>query len=202
MSCDLRNITADVKYSPHITFVNRAKIITCTNHPLLLQHEDAAFLDRLVAVPFRYSVPKEQRNGKLLEELNAERASVVYDAIQAYRALRERNYQFSGDYVLNSMFSRGAVAMPASAEELVVQFVKQYCTVKHDAVSFVDDLYRAYCKHFPAASVSENWFGAKVLEEACGRIGLAGVYRGSKRRKEGQPNPQANIVGLCLREDV
>ena len=194
-------ITADVKYRPHITFVNRAKIVSCTNHPLLLQTEDAAFLDRLIAVPFRYSVPEEQRNGKLLKELNAERAAIVYDAIQAYRALRERNYRFSGEYTVNSMFSKGVATVPASADELIVQFVMKYCTIKHDAVTFVDDLYRRYCEHFPAASIAENWFGAQVLE-ACSRIGLAGVYRGSKRRKEGQPNPQANIVGLCLREDV
>jgi len=194
-------ITADVKYRPHITFVNRAKIVSCTNHPLLLQAEDAAFLDRLIAVPFWYSVPEEQRNGKLLKELNAERAAIVYDAIQAYRALRERNYRFSGEYAVNSMFSKSMATVPASTDALIVQFVMKYCTIKHDAVTFVDDLYRCYCEHFPAASVAENWFGAKVLE-ACGRIGLAGVYRGSKRRKEGQPNPQANIVGLCLREDV
>ena len=192
-------ITADVKYCPHITFVNYAKFIVCTNHPLMIQSEDPAFFDRIVAVPFRFSVPNEHRNRKLLDELVAERSAIVYDAIQAYQALRARNYQFSGDYEVNSMFSSRESAPAWSVDEMVQNFVQTHCSVAADAVAFVEDLYDCYCQHYPISGIKPSWFGSKVLD-ACQQLGYHDVYRGSKRRKEGQPNPQANLIGLRLKE--
>ena len=192
-------VTADVKYCPHITFVNHAKFILCSNHPLMVQGDEPAFYDRVVAIPFRFSVPKEHRNRDLPDELDAERSAIVYDAIQAYRALRVRNYQFSGDYQVNSMFSNREFASIRSVDEMVQNFVKTQCSVEADAVVFVDDLYSCYCQHYPISGIKPTWFGSKVLE-ACQQLGYHNVYRGSKRRKEGQPNPQANLIGLRLKE--
>lgn len=192
-------VTADVKYCPHITFVNHAKFILCSNHPLMVQGDEPAFYDRVVAVPFRFSVPKEHRNRNLPDELEAERSAIVFDAIQAYRALRARNYQFSGDYQVNSMFSNRELVSIRSVDELVQNFVKTQCSVETDAVAFVDDLYDRYCQHYPALGIKSTWFGSKVLE-ACRELGYPDVCRGSKRRKEGQPNPQANLIGLRLKE--
>lgn len=192
-------ITADVKYCPHITFFNHARFILGTNHPLLIQGEDPAFFKRAVTVPFLHSVPPEKQDPDLLERLNGERASIVFDAIQAYRRLCDRNYEFSGDYPINGMFQSSA-SIPRSVEAMVLDFVKNHCVIAPDSVAFVEDLYKSFCDIYTASAVGENQFGSKVLA-ACHTLGFLNVHRGKKRRKEGYPNPQANLVGLSLKEE-
>ena len=192
-------ITADVKYCPHITFFNHARFILGTNHPLLIQGEDPAFFKRAVTVPFLHSIPPEKQDPDLLERLNEERAAIVFDAVQAYRRLCERNYEFRGDYPINDMF-QSMVSIPQSVEAMILDFVKNHCVIAPDAVAFVEDLYKRFCAVYPASGIGGNQFGGKVLE-ACQTLGFLNVHRGTKRRKEGCPNPQANLVGLAIKEE-
>ena len=193
-------ITADVKYSPHVTFFNRAKFILGTNHALRTQEDDPAFFDRVVAIPFRYGIPRERRNPHLLEDLATERASIVYDALQAYRGLCSRSYQFSGTYEINEMFTGNGAATVQSVEALIQDFVKKHCVPAPGEVIFVDDLLSCFREHYPAAGVNEYRFGSSVLA-ACHALGIHGVSRGAKKRKDGHPNAQANLLGLKLKED-
>ena len=190
-------ITADVKYAPHITFFNRAKFILGTNHPLLIQGEDPAFFRRAVAIPFQYSVPREKQDPHLLERLEQERASIAFDAIQAYYYLRARGYVFAGTFPLNAMFLSETSSLQ-STEEMLRQFVQTQCVIDAEAIAFVDDLYEKFCENYPATAVKESWFGAKLLE-TCESIGFSEVHRGVKKRKPGHPNPQANLVGIRLK---
>lgn len=95
-------LTADVKYSTARAFRATGKLILVSNHPLLSKTPDKAFENRIVAVPFLHSVSKEEWDLHLLEKLKTERAAIAYKAIQAYYRLRQNQYQFSGDYVVNS----------------------------------------------------------------------------------------------------
>ena len=95
-------MTAEKKYSQARTFRATGKLILVSNHPLLTKTPDTAFENRIVAVPFLHSVPKEEWDLQLLEKLKYERSAIAYKAIQAYFRLRENQYQFSGDYVVNS----------------------------------------------------------------------------------------------------
>lgn len=192
-------ITADVKYSPHITFFNRAKFILGTNHALLTQDDDPAFFDRAVAVPFKHGIPHDRRNPDLLDALTSERASIVYDALQAYRALRDRNYQFSGHYPVNEMFVSCNAMQAPSTEAFVQKFVQNYCTVAPGEIIFVDDLFACFCEHYPSVGVNEYRFGNNILD-ACYALGFTEVSRGPKKRKQGNANAQANLVGLKFKE--
>jgi len=192
-------ITADVKYCPHITFFNRAKFILGTNHALLTQDDDPAFFDRVVAIPFKYGIPHDRRNPHLLDALASERASIVYDALQAYRALRDRNYQFSGHYPINEMFMSSKAMQAPSIESLVQEFVQNFCSVAPGELTFVDDLFACFCEHYPSTGVNEYRFGNNVLA-ACYALGFNEVSRGPKKRKEGKANAQANLIGLKLKE--
>lgn len=189
-------ITADVKYAPHITFFNRAKFILGTNHPLLIQGDDPAFFRRAVAIPFAYSVPKEQQDPNLLSHLEQERASIAFDAIQAYYYLRARGYVFAGTFPLNAMFWSETSGLQ-STEEMLRQFVQTQCVIEEEAVSFIDDLHKKFREGYPAAAVKENWFGSRLLE-VCERMGFSEVRRGGKKRKAGHPNPQAVLLGIRL----
>ena len=83
---------------------------------------------------------------------------------------------------------------------MILDFVKNHCVIAPDAVAFVEDLYKRFCAVYPASGIGGNQFGGKVLE-ACQTLGFLNVHRGTKRRKEGCPNPQANLVGLAIKEE-
>lgn len=192
-------ITADVKYSPHITFFNRARFILGTNHPLLIQGEDPAFFKRAIAIPFLHGTPPEKQDAHLLERLNNERAAVVFDAIQAYRKLRDRNYEFSGSYPINaSVWNQ--IGTPLSVDEMVLEFVRNQCIKAPESITFLDDLHNRFSECYPGAAIRVNHFGERILA-ACQALGISNVHRGTKRRKARGQNPQATLVGLTLKEE-
>ena len=66
-----------------ITFLNHAKFLFGSNHPLLTQDYDPAFFKRAITVPFQYGVALEAQDPYLLQKLNGERNASVFDAVQA-----------------------------------------------------------------------------------------------------------------------
>lgn len=72
-----------------------------TNHPLLLKHDDQAFWERIVVIPFRYQIPREQQIDNLEYKLMAEMPAIASRAIMAYYNLRNNHYCFSGDFEVN-----------------------------------------------------------------------------------------------------
>lgn len=95
-------ISAAKKYRDNRQFRYGGKLILVSNHQILTQRYDDAFWDRLVAIPFPYTVPPEEQDGNLLERLKPERDLIASKAIAAYWQLRNRAYRFSGLYEINS----------------------------------------------------------------------------------------------------
>ena len=95
-------ISAAKKYKDNRQFRYGGKLILVSNHQILIQRYDDAFLDRLVAIPFPYTVPPEEQDGNLLERLKPEKDLIASKAIAAYWQLRSRAYRFSGLYEINS----------------------------------------------------------------------------------------------------
>lgn len=95
-------ISAAKKYRDNRQFRYGGKLILVSNHQILPQRYDDAFWDRLVAIPFPYTVPPEEQDGNLLERLKPERDLIASKAIAAYWQLRNRAYRFSGLYEINS----------------------------------------------------------------------------------------------------
>lgn len=95
-------ISAAKKYKDNRQFRYGGKLILVSNHQILTQRYDDAFWDRLVAIPFPYTVPPEEQDGNLLERLKPERDLIASKAIAAYWQLRSRAYRFSGLYEINS----------------------------------------------------------------------------------------------------
>lgn len=194
-------ITADVKYNPHITFYNRARYILGTNHPLLTQERDDAFFERVIAVPFRYGVPRGQQNTHLLAELEAERPAIIHDAILAYQGLKQRNYVFSGSFRINEMFQSEEKVAALSPDDAVLNFVQTCCSPDDAAAVFIADLYAEFCRQNPSLPLSSTQIGNKVLD-ACARLGWNNVHRGQKVRRDKNSSPQANLVGLKFKERI
>lgn len=191
-------LTTDVKYAAHTTFYNTAKFIFGSNHLLLTQNSDPAFYRRAVVLPFSYTIPKEQQDFYLLEKLNQERDAIVYDAIQAYLALRAKNYVFSGNYILNEVIDSESQNTSPSVEALLCQFIREFCVVGDEYEAFVDDLYQGFVYNFGANSLAYDQFSSALLA-ACASMGVHCVRRTQKKRKPGCKNPLAHLAGIALR---
>lgn len=194
-------LTTDVKYAAHITFYNTAKFIFGSNHLLLTQNSDPAFYRRAVVLPFSYTIPKEQQDFYLLEKLNQERSAIVYDAIEAYLALRARNYVFSGNYTLNEVISSESQNTSPSVEAFLCQFIREFCVVGDEYEAFVDDLYQGFVYNFGANSLAYDQFSSALLA-ACTSMGVHCVRRTQKKRKPGCKNPLAHLAGIALRGSI
>lgn len=191
-------ITADVKYRPAITFLNRAKFVLGSNHPLLTQNENPAFSRRAICVPFSHTIPPHQQDRSLFDKLIRERDAIICSALQAYNELHTKNYQFAGDYPLNGIFYQnlGGLRVMRSEETALEEFIRDNFKPDSDGIVFIQDLQ----EQFQAETnfvIPPQTFSAKFLE-ACNRVGIPNVQRIGKKRKETGGNPQACLSGLSF----
>lgn len=94
---DRNLLSSERKFCQRTQFTNQAKLLFCTNHPIRLSGEkdDTAFWNRLVLLPFENSVPVEKQDRDLLKKLQWERGWIIREALEAYRQLVQRNFQFT-----------------------------------------------------------------------------------------------------------
>ena len=194
-------LSADVKFSSYVTFLNHAKFLFGSNHPLLTQDYDPAFFKRAVTIPFLYSVAPNAQDPGLLEKLNGERNAIVFDALQAYFALRARGYHFSGDFPVNGGFVSNLAGGKTCVSDLerAASFLKEYCVPSDDGRVFVETLFIAFCARFPEAEVDLERFSTLVLR-GCSLLSWHNVHRGKKERMEKGKNPQATLLGITFKE--
>lgn len=185
-------VSSDVKYRDRVQFRCTAKLLLATNHPILTKQKDDAFLERVVVVPFSYSVPKEARDPLLMERFNSERDVIATKAILAYFRLVEQRYKFSGQYVLNSVCMNANQEKGTSTDiaAVVFTFTQSCFTADADSEVFTEDAYNAFVDRY--GFVSMNIFSRYFYEYAgC----LYGAVQGRKRRPGGK-NPRYCVVGL------
>lgn len=108
----LKQLTGDVridceeKYVQGRTVVHHCKFLFATNHSIRLKQEDEAFYNRLVLIPFMYSVEEADKDYQLLEKLWQERDAIATRAAHAYRKLYKNNYIFAKSSMADDMLSK------------------------------------------------------------------------------------------------
>ena len=188
-------ISCDVKYGAMVSFYGRAKFILVTNHPLLTSERDDAFVERIVTIPFDYATPLESRDRYLIDKLNAEKDAIATRAVQYYWDLVGRNYDFEGDYNMNS--SQGIlqnVGESKDVEASIYQFLQCRFEPSDDEGIFTDDAHNLFInkygyidkKHFSNhfSFLSQQLFGAQKV----------------RRRRPSATNPISYILGIRLKE--
>ena len=186
-------VSAPKKFKSNRQFRFGGKLVLVSNHQILPRHNDDAFWDRLVPIPFPYTIPPEEQDGNLLERLKLERDVVASKAIAAYWRLRDRSYRFSGDYVINSGFflfddsdPRDVDLRPAIQAFLLQNFEATPC---FEGV-FVSDAHRLFTQL--VAPIPLNQFGAEFGNATIGILNA----RKERRRKPGETNPTSYIAGI------
>lgn len=135
-------LSADIKYMPRASFVNRAKILFATNHPVLTDSADEAFERRMIVIPFARTIPQEEQDFDLDAKLQAEKDAVVAKAIRYFLNLRGNRYIFAGNFPANCAVSTG--------DDLVSKiffFLSEYCT-EGDGWTPTEVLYAAFSSTF------------------------------------------------------
>ena len=187
-------VSADKKYSSRKQFKFTGKIIAVTNYPLLTTRRDNAFQERIVAVPFLYSVAPEKRLD-LLPYLRQERSAIAKKALAAYFELRKRNYRFSGFYQLNQADLLYEECYPDTAPTTqIYRFAQQYFIADPNGFTFMDDAYSRYSSIF--GSLHINTFSLAFSSAAEALYGAVKV----RKRKLNAPNAMSCLQGIRMKE--
>ena len=190
-------IQADRKYRSYTKFRYQGKFIMATNHALLTSSADDAFENRIVVVPFLYSVPREDWDPQILNKLALERDAVVSKSIDAYFRLRGNHYIFAGNYALNAdatVFQN--MGRQHISPELVFQFVCNSFEAAPGMVVYVADAYAQFCRRYqvePSLAVFGKYFG----DSASRRFG--GISERKRRTSDG--NPISCVSGIRLKTE-
>jgi len=184
-------ITSNVKYKQCITFLNRAAIFFATNHNFQIESYDPALLARACVIPFETEIPINERIGRLelAKQIDPERLAIVFKSLAAYKALRARNYDFTGDFPLSY------TVLDESGDASVEAFLYEVCTPYPGGQYGAKDLYNCYLnycniKEFPPAKYER--FVNLGKEE----------FAKNKTRIEGGQNPVATFQNILLKPIV
>lgn len=185
-----------------------AKFICATNHPFRISERDEALEERLIAIPFNYSIPKEEQDPNLIWQLWNERDAIVSIALSYYRQLIVNHYRFSGDYPLNSIVSRIAEENLVDTQADITAFLEEhYCYYKDICIpgneaeddrndrnrSFIDDMHQMFSEMY--YNTPKNTFSA-----ICTKIFEGDPYVSkSKHRRNGKGNALSCLNGLVLK---
>lgn len=136
-------VLAEQKYKQPFSYINQAKLLFASNHPLQLPNmlDNRAFSGRIVTVPFFNSIPREDWINDLEYLLYEERNYIVGQAIEALLALKARNFTFT------KVNARGceSVAVPESLNNSVELFVETCCVFDKDSLVQTQELFESYC---------------------------------------------------------
>lgn len=172
-------VTTDVKYQDPVSFCNTAKMLFGSNFKLSYANDEALY-KRIVFVPFRYAVPRDQQIANLLEIFLKESSGICNKAMVAYRKLKVRNLQFirvelpnTGEFILEGQnCTVNAVRLMEDAIRACFDF-----TGDENDVLPSTDAYNAYC-HFcnmhVIAPESQGKF-PRVLHRRCNEKKKANV---------------------------
>ncbi len=184
-------VSADVKYSDRVRFYCHAKFLLVTNHALLTRERDDAFLERIVVVPFNYSVPKQQRDRMLLSKLKGEKEAIIAKSLYAYFRVKNNGYRFSGIYEINDAIEE---CENEEQEFYILAYLKNNFEPSEDEGIFLCAIHADFCEKY--GEIPINVFSEKFFENA---HQLFGAVKGRKRRNS-RENPRSFILGIKYKE--
>lgn len=186
-------VSSNRKYESYVSFRCNAKIILVTNHPLLTRGNDSAFEERIVTIPFRHSVPKEEQDRMLIPNLLSERDAIITKAIRAYYTLAQNCYRFTGNYPVNEV-TADVCESTTDVSVRIYQFVRQMFEKAEEGVVFTEEAYQKYCDASPRISVNEfSQYFKSFAEEIHGG-------RKDRKRMEGAVNATSCICGISWKQ--
>lgn len=184
--------TVNQKYVPEFRYRNRAKLLFATNFPIRLVEPDDALWNRLVYLPFRYSIPKDRQDPTLFEAFQAEKDAIVSRALRHAKRLVANNFQFP----TTDSIEKRMQEFQGKRNLTIERFLCNCCYCGEDfRGELVENLYSAYESYCDQENiVPENRVMFKrFLEQERGLQHF--------KMRDGGDNPQSAFRGIKIRED-
>lgn len=182
--------TVNQKYIPEFRYRNRAKLLFATNFPIGLMEPDDAFWNRLVYLPFQYSVPKSRQDPLLFEAFQNEKDVIVSKALRHAKELVDNNFQFPTTASIGDRMQE----FQGKRNLTVEKFLYDCCDCGENfRGELVDNLYAAYVAYCNQTKfVRENRVSFKRFLEQ--EIGLQHF-----KMRDGGDNPQSAFRGIKIK---
>lgn len=133
--------TQEAKYKEAKAYRSHCKLLFSTNHSLKMREKDSAFLERIICIPFRNAISRQEQDTNLLQKLLLEKEAAAMKALVYYKRLQKNGYQFSGNEAILP-----DISYQLKPQEIMREFVEARCEfVPYDGgKTYTDDLYNAY----------------------------------------------------------
>lgn len=150
------SVRAEMKGQDAITITPCCKLVISSNYLPVSKINDPAFNKRRLVIPFKYVIPDDEQDKRLLDKIKEELPSIAKTALGYLIRLRENQFKFtqvSLDPIVSSAESRIeelTQRVTTSADKLVQDFVEAYCSFDiHECLTLTQDLFsvfEGFCK--------------------------------------------------------
>lgn len=189
MISDSNRLEAEAKYVQPFSFRPVCKLLFASNHPLRIKEYDAAFINRVVYLPFLHAIPKEKQDKNILEKMQQELPALFNHAFQAYKRLVANGYEWAGSDRFKPQICTVNSGLSIDKELVLRRFVDACCTFDENATVSVAELQSAYeifCQKNGFLSIRGDRFSRElfsVLPDTVVRIKIGNQKRGIKGLK-------------------
>ena len=186
MISDSNRLEAEAKYVQPFSFRPTCKLLFASNHPLRLKEHDAAFMNRVVYIPFMHAIPKHKQDKNILEKMQKELPALFNYAFEAYKRLVANGYVWAGADRFKPQIAIVGAGITINKEQNLRHFVEVCCEFQDDSIASTADLQEAYgkfCRKRGYAPVMGDRFSrelAAVLPSGVTRIKIGNQRRGFK----------------------
>lgn len=184
-------ITAEEKYMPKCTALNRLKLVFGTNSRISISVPDSAFWDRVIIVPFLNEVPRQRRIPDLLSRFIDEKDDILSKSIPYVTKLIRSNY----DFTLPDAAIEMKQEWSGNVGDTIGSFFSEHCIITDDTCGIpVQDLfihYQEYCAEkrvFNSSLDAANF--SKMITQRYPQV------KKEKRRIAGKENPVSIIKNV------
>lgn len=188
-------VQVEEKYkTPYAARIN-CKMIFGTNHQIRTNSFDAAFLRRVLLIPFANPIPKHQQDTCLLDKLKQEKSGIFYKAIGAYSQLAANNYMFSGDEVFDLLNVKQTGEQVIDQDTLIEQFIERHVVVFPGGFVPTETLHMAYLQEVPGGIENRQRFSSifnKIILQK-------GIPAKNDKSRVGGQGPFNGYKGIMLR---
>jgi putative DNA primase/helicase len=185
MISDANRLEAEEKYIQPFSFKPMCKLLFASNHSLRLKEEDdEAFVNRIVDIPFKHSIPKEKQDKNILAKMQDELSALFNHAFQAYKRLVNNNYIWAGADRFTPNIEIASSGIPLEKELILKKFVNECCVFDENAITPTEQLKRAYdtyCYENNFSPIEGDRFSRElfaVLPDTVVRVTIGNQQRG------------------------
>ncbi|WP_419169366.1 DNA primase family protein [Negativibacillus massiliensis] len=186
MISDGDRLEAEAKYTQAFTFRPLCKLLFASNHPLRLKEYDAAFVNRVVYIPFTHPIPKEEQDPYILEKMRKELPALFSRAFAAYKRLVANQYVWAGSDYFKPEIATTNSSISVDKEYVLRQFIESYCILDDNSTTATSELQAAYnlfCSKNSYSPVQGDRFSRElfaVLPDNILRVKIGNQRRGFK----------------------